>query len=148
MRLTDLEPQWLHRNNSHSFTLTQGCEPPLTLSTADGLLFLCPVCATWNAQEFAGRDDLGCPPSHYGTHSIICWQPHVPQDTSPTPGRWTFHGTSFNDLTLTAGSSSIFLTTPNDDVCPRCQRKGASRDTICKFCPCRAHFHITDGEIR
>jgi hypothetical protein len=45
---------------------------------------------------------------------------------SPKPGRWEFSGTDFHDLTLTAGSSSIFL----------------------HAAKCQAHFFITNGEIR
>jgi hypothetical protein len=61
-----------------------------------------------------------------GTHSCICWQPRVPQTINPIPGRWNFSGTGYSDLTLTAGSSSILL-----------QGEG-----------CKAHFFITNGEIK
>ena len=60
-----------------------------------------------------------------GTHGIICWAPHVPQTTNPTPGRWNLNGTGYHDLTLTASSSSVFLRTS----------------------PCAAHFNVTAGEI-
>jgi hypothetical protein len=82
------------------------------IKEADGLLFLCPVCFEKNNGAV-------------GTHSIICWQPHVPQTRSPKPGRWNFIGTGYNDLTLQAGSSSILL-------------KG----------DCGAHFFIKNGEIQ
>jgi hypothetical protein len=81
-----------------------------SLKTADGIRFLCPKCFEAN----------GGPK---GTHSIICWQPHVPQTTPPTPGRWSFEGSTLDNLTLVAASSSIRLT-------------GG----------CMAHFWIRDGE--
>lgn len=105
MRLTDLEPQFLKREDSHHFRFID------VMAEADGVEFLCPKCFAANS----GR---------VGTHAVICWQPSVPQDTSPTPGRWTMEGTGFNDLTLVAGSSSILL------------KSG-----------CEAHFFIRAGEI-
>ena len=81
----------------------------ISIAKADGLMLLCPKCF----------EDNGGP---VGTHSVICWQPHVPQDIPPTPGRWEFYGTGLKDLTLVAGSSSVLLTSG-----------------------CRAHFWIRDG---
>lgn len=69
----------------------------LKLEGADGLILLCPKCF----EAKSGK---------VGTHSIICWQPHVPQTMHPKPGRWAFEGSSLDDLTLVAGSSSILLT--------------------------------------
>jgi hypothetical protein len=80
---------------------------------ADGIIFLCPKCFAAN----------GGPT---GTHSVICWQPKIPKKIKPGPGRWSFEGTSFDDLTLVAGSSSIHLT-----------GKG-----------CGAHFFIRNGMIQ
>jgi hypothetical protein len=60
-----------------------------------------------------------------GTHSILCWKPGVPQSISPAPGRWNLVGTGYADLSLVAGSSSVLLTSG-----------------------CRAHFYVTNGEIR
>jgi hypothetical protein len=79
---------------------------------ADGIMFLCPICFEKNKGPI-------------GTHSILCWQPHVPQTFYPAPGRWRFEGTGIRDLTLVAGSSSILL-------------QGG----------CNAHFFVQRGEIR
>jgi hypothetical protein len=81
------------------------------IAEADGVLFLCPTCFRANG----GR---------VGTHSVLCWRPHVPQDRSPTPGRWELVGTGLGNLSLSAGSSSIHL------------QSG-----------CGAHFFVRDGEI-
>lgn len=105
MRLASLQPQWLKRTDSHHFRNVDA------KSEADGIKFLCPKCFRENGGAI-------------GTHAVICWAPHVPQDTRPTPGRWEMHGTSFDDLTLVAGSSSVLL-------------KGG----------CNAHFFVRDGVI-
>lgn len=106
MNLLDLQPQFIKSGDKG------GHSRVIDLSEADGILFLCPKC-------FAEKG------SNIGVHSIICWNPSVPQTISPKPGRWQMLGTGFNDLTLKAGSSSILL-------------KGG----------CNAHFFITDGKIR
>jgi hypothetical protein len=106
MKLAELEPTFLKRTGATHWQ----CED-VARDQADGIMFLCPKC-------FVAK---GGP---MGTHSIICWQPNVPQDTSPTGGRWTMEGTGFADLTLVAASSSILLT-------------GG----------CNAHFFIRNGEI-
>lgn len=67
-----------------------------TVAEADGVIFLCPKCFTANGGSV-------------GTHSVICWRPHVPQTEDPKPGRWEFQGTGLADLTLVAGSSSVLL---------------------------------------
>lgn len=67
------------------------------ISSADGVMFLCPKCFQANGGSV-------------GTHSIICWRPRVPDDVAPKPGRWELVGTGIDDLTLVAGSSSILLT--------------------------------------
>ena len=84
-----------------------------TIPEADGVLLLCPGCFIKNKGPI-------------GTHSIICWRPHVPKTVPPVPGRWEFYGTGIPDLTLKAGSSSIF-----------CQPPG-----------CGAHFFIENGWVR
>jgi hypothetical protein len=89
------------------------------IKQADGIQFLCPVCFERNKGKV-------------GTHSIICWQSNVPQTFTPIPGRWEFLGTGYNDLTLRAGSSSISLD---------------SKDEFKNPTGCRAHFHITNGEV-
>jgi hypothetical protein len=83
----------------------------VSLEESDGVMFLCPKCFTANSGPI-------------GTHSVICWRPHVPQTITPKPGRWSFHGSSLADLTLVAGSSSILLT-------------GG----------CNAHFYVRNGQI-
>ncbi len=105
MKLTDLDPQFLKRLDANSWQNVDN------KAEATGIRFLCPKCFKANNGST-------------GTHSIICWDPTVPQDTRPTPGRWSMDGSSFDDLTLRAGSSSIKL-------------EGG----------CEAHFYITNGEI-
>jgi hypothetical protein len=83
-----------------------------TLAEADGIMFVCPKCFKENDSK------------RPGVHSIICWSPSVPQTTGPVPGRWKMSGTGYDDLSLTAQSSSVLLTSG-----------------------CRAHFFINNGEI-
>lgn len=85
--------------------------PADSFAEADGVHFLCPKCFE------ANRGPVG-------THSVICWRPRVPADVSPKPGRWEFHGTSLDDLTLVAGSSSVLL-----------------------LGGCAAHFFVRNGRI-
>lgn len=106
MKLIKLEPHWMKRVNAREFQDVD------SIQEADGIRFLCPKC-------FADKGNK------IGVHSCICWAPSVPQDTSPTPGRWDLVGTSFDDLTLVAGSSSILLTSG-----------------------CMAHFFIRNGEVQ
>lgn len=106
MRLTDLNSVFLKREDSHHFRHVD------TIGKADGVMFLCPKCFVANGGAA-------------GTHSIICWAPQVPQDTSPTPGRWKLKGTGLGDLTLKASSSSVLLTGPG----------------------CGAHFFVRDGAV-
>lgn len=106
MRLVDLDPRFLKVETERSFRDVDD------IAAADGIVFLCPKCL---------GDNGGQRP---GVHSIICWQPHIPQTIPPTPGRWSFVGTGIEDLTLKAGSSSIALTSG-----------------------CCAHFYITAGGI-
>jgi hypothetical protein len=108
MRLTDLEPRFLKIIDERSWRDVEG------IADADGVFFVCPLCL---------QNQNGSRP---GVHAVICWRPHVPQTITPVPGRWEFIGNGLDDLTLTAGSSSIFLTGPG----------------------CGAHFWITNGEIK
>lgn len=108
MKLIDLEPEFLKRTDDTHWHRVDA------LAEADGIIFVCPKCFAANGKQ------------RPGIHSVICWQPHVPQTTSPKPGRWSFKGTGVADLTLVAGSSSIHLTGPG----------------------CGAHFFIENGEIR
>lgn len=105
MNLLLLEPHFMKVINESNYQQVDD------IKDADGIRFLCPVCYEQNKGSI-------------GTHSIICWQPHIPQTYSPKPGRWKFLGTSFNDLTLQAGSSSILLTSG-----------------------CNAHFYIRNGQV-
>lgn len=106
MRLSDLEPDFLSIESEGHYRIHHD------IARADGVQFLCPVCFTKNGGAV-------------GTHYIVCWQPHVPQTVSPTPGRWNLQGTGYDDLTLVAASSSVLLPTS----------------------PCRAHFFVRSGEI-
>jgi hypothetical protein len=112
-RLTELSPEFLHISDHNSYwrDCPDNKEYPVDLSNADGICFKCPKCFKEN----------GGPK---GTHMVICWQPHVPQDIPPIPGRWKFSGNGYNDLTLTAQSSSIAITSG-----------------------CAAHFFVTGGEV-
>lgn len=105
MKLRELDAKFLKRDDSHHFHFVE------TIGEADGVEFLCPKCFAANGG-----------PS--GTHAVICWSPSVPQDTSPTPGRWQLQGSGLDDLTLVAGSSSVLL-------------KGG----------CGAHFFVRSGAI-
>ena len=107
MKLTELEPQFLKRvDDVHHQTVE-------TINEADGIRFVCPRCLV----------DKGARP---GCHPILCWRPHVPQTTTPIPGRWEFEGVGYGDLTLVAGSPSVHLTSPGG---------------------CGAHFYIRNGEV-
>lgn len=108
MTLLELEPQFLKRNDDTHFQEVD------TLAEADGIQFVCPKCLENNGMVRAG------------VHSIVCWAPSVPQTTQPGPGRWNMQGTSFRDLSLVAGSSSVLLTGEGG---------------------CHAHFFVTNGEI-
>lgn len=92
LRLTELEPQFMQRNDDTHFTYVD------SISEADGIIFLCPLCFENNNK------------SNIGVHMIICWNLSVPQTTEPTPGRWNLIGTGYKDLSLQADSSSILLT--------------------------------------
>lgn len=105
MRLTELDPHFLKVVAEDTFRRLD------EIAQADGVMFLCPKCFVANNGPI-------------GTHSVICWAPHIPQTRLPNPGRWSLQGTGYEDLTLVAGSSSILL-------------KGG----------CNAHFWIRDGSI-
>jgi hypothetical protein len=134
MRLTDLDPQWVKRSSVNSYWVGRDDGMVIPMADADGVLFLCPRCFQLNDGEV-------------GTHSVLCWRPRVPQDISPMPGRWEFEGSSVEDLTLVAGSSSVLLTSDPTATCSKCKRTGASADATCHYCPCRAHFFVRHGAI-
>lgn len=103
MRLTDLEPAFR--------TITEPgrtCQEHDDIATADGLRFLCPKCFEANGGAV-------------GTHSVVCWRPHVPPTETPGPGRWQIVGTGYGDLTL---SPSVLITSG-----------------------CMAHFFVRHGAI-
>jgi len=110
MRLLDLEPAFLKINKDSSGLVSYLQVDDI--KEADGIMFLCPACFEKNKGAV-------------GTHSVLCWRPHVPVTVDPKPGRWEFRGTGYGDLSLVAGSSSVFL--PGS--------------------PCKAHFFIKDGVI-
>lgn len=89
MRLLELEPQFIRYEvrEGHEYLVKVD-----SISEAQGIKFRCPKC--WK-----GKD----------THHVICWNPSIPPDVGPKPGRWTLVGTGIEDLTLVAGSSSIQL---------------------------------------
>lgn len=109
MKLIELEPKFLRIKSDTDSDLSDQIEG------ADGILFLCPKCFAKNG-------------SAAGVHSIMCWQPHVPQSEHRVgPGRWKFKGSGFHDLSLDNhpnGASSVQLPVP-----------------------CQAHFHIQNGEV-
>lgn len=92
VRLTELEPQFLKRIDDNNFREVS------SIADADGVMFVCPLCFENNGKN------------RVGVHSVLCWNPNVPQTTDPVPGRWNLVGTGYEDLTLQAGSSSIHLT--------------------------------------
>jgi hypothetical protein len=108
MKLRELEPHLVRWEAAKpdSFRYVR------SLKRANGLLFVCPKCLRERGKRA-------------GVHSILCWSPDVPQTVSPTPGRWNLVGTSLDDLSLVAGSSSVLL-----------------------LSGCKWHGFITDGEVR
>ena len=106
MRLIDLHPTWLgrieHVDGRYSWYHDR------LRREAQGIMFGCPKCAP-------------------GEHMIICWNPDVPDDLSPLPGRWDLVGDNFVTLSLVGrGTSNSVLLTSG----------------------CQAHFFVTDGEIK
>ena len=106
MNLRELEGNFLFCEDDRSFRTVD------SIGAANGVMFKCPVCFIEN----------GGP---QGTHHVICWSPEVPQTVRPKPGRWQLIGTSIDDLSLVAGSSSVAL-------------QGG----------CAAHFFVENGQIR
>lgn len=83
MRLTDLDPRFLHYNHDDSWQELQSVE------RAQGIIFDCPKCTGIKshsiAVSFAGRGVL----DHQGSHN-----------SKGKPSRWVVSGTHFADLTL------------------------------------------------
>lgn len=93
MRLSLLEARFIKYLSDREYLRVD------TIAEATGVQFLCPKCFQANKGPI-------------GTHMVICWDPSVPQSMGPRPGRWKLVGTSLEDLTLIAGSSSILLSGP------------------------------------
>ena len=124
MRLSELEPQFLRREErieewtrrkedgtNEQVTGPREYQVFVELQDADGISFLCPKCFEQNKGSI-------------GTHSVLCWTPKVPPNVDPKPGRWNLVGTSYEDLSLVAGSSSVLLTSG-----------------------CMAHFVVQNGNV-
>jgi hypothetical protein len=109
VRLNEIQPQFIvPRVDSQKRRLIVNVDH---IVDAKGIRFLCPKCFAAN----------GGPK---GTHQVICWSPDVDCSWSPGPGRWSLHGSGYDDLSLVAGSSSV-------------QLNGG----------CNAHFFVTGGAI-
>lgn len=95
MRLSELEPEFIQIIDDKTYRNVD-----VTLSEADGIFFLCPLCFKNNG-------------GNVGTHWISCWRPNVPQSENKSgPGRWNLVGTNFDDLSLVANPTSVHLTGP------------------------------------
>lgn len=113
MRLIELDPQLYRREireDGHEWHI-----PVSTRDEADGIQFLCPKCFEVNKGT-------------RGTHSVICWRPHVPQDVKPGPGRWEIEGELYD---------GISLVNPNP--------QGAR--SVLLLGGCGAHFFVTAGLV-
>jgi hypothetical protein len=115
MKLVDLEPQFLHWDpaNWPDKDGIRTFQEVDTLAEANGIFFVCPKCLADNGMH------------RPGVHGVECWNPSVPLGEGlPGPGRWSFEGTGYHDLSLVAASSSVKL-------------EGG----------CGAHFFVKNGEI-
>lgn len=102
MTLIELHAEFIHYINDQSFDRVDN------IGNADGILFLCPKCFAHTGNS-------------YNVHSVICWEPNVPQTCTPGPGRWTLEA----DVTLSGiPLSSVVLTSG-----------------------CLAHFFVKNGSI-
>lgn len=93
--LLDLEPEWIVDAGPN----TRMRSADLTPETAQGVMFLCPVCFLKNGGPI-------------GTHAVLTYfrDRGVPDDARPGPGRWVVSGTGFHDLTL---SPSVDISSPD-----------------------------------
>lgn len=103
MRLVDLHPRWVFEYDPANGAMRQAHDvntpvpdddderdlPTITAATAQGVLFLCPVCFAKNNGP-------------RGTESVLCWfrGRGIPDNAEPGPGRWAATGAGFRDLTL------------------------------------------------
>lgn len=124
MKLSELEPRYVRREervetwtrrkedgSDEQVTGPRNYYVECSRDEAKGIEFLCPKCF----QEKGGP--VGC-------HVIICWQPDVPADVTPGPGRWQLVGRNFEDLSLVANPTSV-------------QLNGG----------CNAHFTVSGGNV-
>lgn len=93
IHILQLDPEWVALIPEKPGYRQRGL--PLTFETAQGVMFLCPLCFEKNGGPV-------------GTHAVICWSRSrgVPDDEKPGPGRWKMDGTGFADLTLNADPPS------------------------------------------
>ena len=110
LEFSDLSPAWLGRiEESHDGRFSWYHDVPR--EAAQGVMFQCPKC-----KEAYGH-----------THMVICWDPDVPTDLTPKPGRWDMRGDVFESLSLVGrGTSSSVLLLGG----------------------CGAHFFVTDGMVK
>lgn len=90
-----------------------------TIAEAQGVMLGCPQCFVAKGNTLRG------------VHKIICWSRERGADPEavPLPGRWRIVGSSFEDLGLDAEPPS------------------ANRSVKLDGPGCKAHFHITNGEV-
>lgn len=86
MRLTDLNPEFIHVNEETKLTKLRKVE---TLQEANGVMFVCPACYVAKGNTVIGA------------HRVLCFDPSVPVEWGQGPGRWPMTGTGLHDLTLT-----------------------------------------------
>jgi hypothetical protein len=99
MRLRDLDAQFIGNARAGSFTRFEG---PVVVDGVQDVLFQCPKCAAGlDVFEEDGRRGVA------GAHYIAIWfanpvnAPVAPVEADAAPHhRWTFSGTSVDDLTL------------------------------------------------
>lgn len=114
MRLAELEPQFVCATDV-------GYRYADTLTEAQGVWFLCPVCWRQNSGSI-------------GTHGVLVWfrDRGVADDQAPGPGRWNVSGTGYQDLTL---APSIDIGRGKDGTPTKCQNEPGW------------HGHVANGEV-
>src|SRR5260221_10170993 len=103
MLLQDLDGHFLKYISANEYQIVD------SLAEADGVQFQCPKCA--QGLEIVLKDRRRFVK---GAHYVICWfVGHVPDNISPSPGRWNPKGTCLDDLTFIGpGAYSVLLTGP------------------------------------
>lgn len=71
-----------------------------------GIAFDCPVCRARFETSLKRGDHEPFPP-----HEVVCWSVGVASNIPPF-GRWLFHGTSLDDITLDAPMPAIRIGPP------------------------------------